>query len=144
MAEDVVNELDAEDARQAEATAREGADVARAAGFYAEPLGRRALSKTVERNTSTVWRAILTIADEQEAVVIVVGARRTSGLGSALLGSVSHGLLHNSTRPVLVVPPGAETGRPGPGPSLGGYGLCGGGCAVCDVDEADASGACVW
>ena len=105
IAEDVVNELDADAARQAEATAGEGAEIARAAGFDAEPLGRRALSKTAERNTSTVWRAILAIADEREAVVIVVGARGTSGLGSALLGSVSHGLLHNSARPVLVVPP---------------------------------------
>ncbi len=105
IAEDVVNELDADAARQAEATAGEGAEIARAAGFDAEPCGRRALSKTAERNTSTVWRAILGLADEREAVVIVVGARGTSGLGSALLGSVSHGLLHNSTRPVLVVPP---------------------------------------
>ena len=74
-------------------------------GSMRSHCGRRALSKTAERNTSTVWRAILAIADEREAVVIVVGARGTSGLGSALLGSVSHGLLHNSTRPVLVVPP---------------------------------------
>jgi nucleotide-binding universal stress UspA family protein len=105
ISEDVVNELDADAARQAHATAGEGAEVAGAAGFDAEPLAQRALSKTAERNTSTVWRAILAIADEQEAVVIVVGARGTSGIGSALLGSVSHGLLHNSTRPLLVVPP---------------------------------------
>jgi nucleotide-binding universal stress UspA family protein len=86
-------------------TRRQGAEIARAVGFDAEPRGRRALSKTAERNTSTVWRAILAIADEQEAPVIVAGARGASDLGSALLGSVSHGLLHNSTRPVLVVPP---------------------------------------
>ena len=85
IAEGVVNELDADAARQAEATAGEGAEIARAVGFDAEPLGRRALSKTAERNTSTVWRAILAIADEREAAVIV--RRRTRnlrpGLGSA-------------------------------------------------------------
>jgi nucleotide-binding universal stress UspA family protein len=53
----------------------------------------------------TVWRAILDIADEQDAAVVVVGARGASGLSSALLGSVSYGLVHNSDRPVLVVPP---------------------------------------
>lgn len=105
ISEDVVNELDAGAATRAQATADEGAEVARAAGFDARPVGRRALSKTAERNTATVWRAILDVADEEDAGVVVVGARGTSALASVLLGSVSYGLVHNSKRPVLVVPP---------------------------------------
>jgi nucleotide-binding universal stress UspA family protein len=105
ISEDVVNELDAGAARRAEATAGEGAEAARAAGFDAQPLVRRALSRTAERDTATIWRAVLDVADEHEASVLVVGARGASALGSALLGSVSYGLVHNSPRPVLVVPP---------------------------------------
>jgi nucleotide-binding universal stress UspA family protein len=59
----------------------------------------------VERDAVTVWRAILDAADENDAAVVVVGARGRSGIGSALLGSVSYGVVHNSTLPVLVVPP---------------------------------------
>jgi nucleotide-binding universal stress UspA family protein len=105
IAEDVVNELDSGAATRAEATAGEGAELARAAGFAAKPLAHRALSRTAERTSVTVWRAILDIADERDAAVVVVGARGASGLSSALLGSVSYGLVHNSNRPVLVVPP---------------------------------------
>jgi nucleotide-binding universal stress UspA family protein len=105
ISEDVVNDLDAGTARRAQDTASEGAELAVAAGFDAQPLAHRALSRTVERDTATVWRAILDIADERDAAVLVVGARGASALGAALLGSVSYGLVHNSKRPVLVVPP---------------------------------------
>ena len=105
ISEDVVNDLDAGTARRAQATADEGADLAVAAGFDAQPLARRALSRTAERDTATIWRAILELADEREAAVLVVGARGASALGAALLGSVSYGLVHNSKRPVLVMPP---------------------------------------
>ncbi len=105
ISEDVVDDLDAGAGRRAQDTADEGAELAVAAGFDAEPLARRALSRTAERDTATVWRAILELADERDAAVLVVGARGASALGAALLGSVSYGLVHNSKRPVLVVPP---------------------------------------
>lgn len=105
ISHDVVDELDSGAAKRAEATAREGADAAAAAGFDAQPLTRRAVAKAAERDTATIWRAILDVADQEDSAVIVVGSRGLSGLGSALLGSVSYGLLHNSTRPVLVMPP---------------------------------------
>jgi nucleotide-binding universal stress UspA family protein len=105
ISEEVVNELDAGLAERAQALAAEGAQLAAEAGFGAKPLARRALSKAVERDTATVWRALVEIAEEHDAAVIVVGRRGLSGIGSALLGSVSYGLVHNSSRPVLVIPP---------------------------------------
>ena len=61
-------------------------------------------SEAAERDAVTVWRAILEVAEEMNAAVVVVGARGRSGLGSALLGSVSYGVAHNGKRPVLIVP----------------------------------------
>ena len=51
--------------------------------------------------------AMLAVADARDADLIVVGSR---GLGRirATLGSVSHDLLHRSTRPVLVLPAAAD------------------------------------
>ena len=105
IAEEVVDELDAGAAERAEATAAEGAELAEASGFEASHHSRRAVARTAERDTTTVWRAILDFADEQDSSVIVVGARGASRINSALLGSVSYGLLHNSARPILVMPP---------------------------------------
>ena len=53
----------------------------------------------------TVWRAILDAAEEEDAGVLVLGSRGRSGVRSALLGSVSYGVAHHSTRPLLIVPP---------------------------------------
>lgn len=105
ISEGVVDELDEGSAHRARATAEEGAEVARAAGFDAQPLAIRALARMAERDAVTVWHAVLDTAEEKGAAVVVLGARGRSGLGSALLGSVSSGVVHNSTRPVLVVPP---------------------------------------
>jgi nucleotide-binding universal stress UspA family protein len=46
---------------------------------------------------------IVAYADEIDADLIVVGSRGLGTIGSALLGSVSHKLLHDATRPVMVV-----------------------------------------
>lgn len=105
ISEDVVAELDADTAKWAEARAAEGAEVAGTAGFDARPLARRALGRLAERTEVTVWQAVLQAADEEDAAVIVLGSRGRSALKSALLGSVSYGVVHNSRRPLLVVPP---------------------------------------
>ena len=81
---------------RANRTVEYGVELARDAGFTVE--GR------LERSMSAVWRAILDIADETDAQLIVAGARGLSALQSMLLGSVTTPLVHHSTRPVLVVP----------------------------------------
>lgn len=80
----------------AEARANEGALLAREAGLAAE--GRS------EATEGSNWSALTRIADEEDALAVVVGSRGLSGLKQMLLGSTSSGLLHHSARPVVVVP----------------------------------------
>ena len=105
IAEDVVDEVDTSTAEAAGVTAAEGAGLAAAAGFDAHPLTRRAVARATERTAITVWRTILELADEEAAELIVLGSRGRSGIKSMVLGSVSYGVLHNSERPLLIVPP---------------------------------------
>ena len=46
---------------------------------------------------------IVTAADSMDADVIVIGSRGRGRMTSALLGSVSRGVLNESRRPVLIV-----------------------------------------
>jgi nucleotide-binding universal stress UspA family protein len=99
-------ELDEEDRREAERLASEGAELAGEAGFDAEArplLGR-----------PKAWPALLTAADAVDAAVLVIGSGGQGAVKSALLGSVSSGLLHHANRPVLVVPPSANASPTGP------------------------------
>ncbi len=52
--------------------------------------------------------ALVDLAHERDARVIVVGTRGESPLRGALLGSTPHKLLHLADRPVLVVPVGGS------------------------------------
>lgn len=49
---------------------------------------------------------IAAYADRTDADLIVIGSRRRTGLGAAVLGSVSQGVVHHASRPVVVVPEG--------------------------------------
>jgi nucleotide-binding universal stress UspA family protein len=80
--------------KQAQATAERGAQLAREAGLDAEPRSA---------SGAPTWRGITAIADDVDAAAIIVGARGLSGLKSALLGSTSNGVVHHTSRPVLVV-----------------------------------------
>jgi nucleotide-binding universal stress UspA family protein len=84
--------------RQADRIVAEGVDVANRAGFEAEAVVETADSMT------GVWRTIIDVAEQHGAGAIVAGHRGVSRLQSALLGSVSNGLVNHAHIPVLVVP----------------------------------------
>jgi nucleotide-binding universal stress UspA family protein len=91
---DAVGEIDAATREDAEAIAAEGVGLATAAGFDARP---RAI-----RSSGAVFAALVACADELDAAAIVMGSRGRSTLAATLLGSVSTGVLHHSTRPVVI------------------------------------------
>jgi nucleotide-binding universal stress UspA family protein len=85
--------------------AAEGAALARAAGLDAR-------AQIAEIAMDAVWHTILEVADQDDAGVIVLGARGRSTLKTLVLGSVSHGVSVHAHRPVLVVPPAAHAHAP--------------------------------
>jgi nucleotide-binding universal stress UspA family protein len=95
MVGEAVGALDAANREAAEACAAEGAELARKAGFDAQP---RAV-----RSGGPFFAALVRAADELDARAIVAGSRGRSPLRAAVLGSVSTGLLHHTKRPVMVV-----------------------------------------
>ncbi len=58
----------------------------------------------VEQVSAKPVDALLSVADQHDATVIVVGTWGETPLRGAILGSTSHKLLHLSKRPVLCVP----------------------------------------
>lgn len=88
--------VDAVERRRTQATAEEGAALARGAGLDAEP---RTLYVA-----DHAWRAIAAGADELDAGLIVVGSHGFNGVRPLVLGSVSHQLAHHAHQPVLAVP----------------------------------------
>jgi nucleotide-binding universal stress UspA family protein len=89
-------EIDEANRKGAEERAEEGADLARKAGMSAQSM--------TCAESSTTARAILAAADELEARAIVMGSRGLTGVKSILLGSVSHEVIQNADRTVVVVP----------------------------------------
>ncbi|WP_432479616.1 universal stress protein [Nocardioides sp. GXQ0305] len=79
-------------------------------------IGRTALEHALSRAeaagvTATVAvvdakpaEALVAVAEEHDASVVVVGTEGESPLRAAIIGSTPHKLLHLSTRPVLCVP----------------------------------------
>ena len=80
----------------ADEAAEEGAALARTHGIEAS-------AHSVAHGVS-IAETLLNEADRVNASAIVVGSRGLGGLGSVLLGSVSHALLQHADRPVVIVP----------------------------------------
>jgi nucleotide-binding universal stress UspA family protein len=76
--------------------AAEGAREAEEAGLRAEALS--------EQREGRAWRAILAIARERDAAVVVVGRRGVGTVERTLMGSISSAVVQRADRPVLVVP----------------------------------------
>lgn len=66
--------------------------------------GVEAESEIHQTYSGNVARAILDVADQHDAHVIVLGSNRRTDVPLIPMGSVSHKLLHMARRPVLVVP----------------------------------------
>jgi nucleotide-binding universal stress UspA family protein len=88
--------LDARLLGRAQRTAQEGARRLQAVGMYADPL--------VEHRDGSIASTVLAVAARINAEAIVLGTRGRGAAKSALLGSVSHDLVHHADRPVVVVP----------------------------------------
>jgi nucleotide-binding universal stress UspA family protein len=103
---EAAEELDQEDAEKARLIAARGAELAEASGFEAVPV--------IARGKPKAWPTLLELGRRHEAVALVVGSRGLGCVQSALLGSVSSGVLDHARLPVLIVPPAEEELAPGP------------------------------
>jgi nucleotide-binding universal stress UspA family protein len=63
----------------------------------------RGLDATTKLLTGNPAREITKYADSVDADLIVVGSHGYGAIAGALIGSVSRGILHGTTRPVLIV-----------------------------------------
>jgi nucleotide-binding universal stress UspA family protein len=78
----------------ARATAEEGAELARRAGFEAAAVSARG---------EPTWRRIVEAADDVGASVIVLGSHGRSGLSAVIMGSVAEAVSRHTDRTVLIV-----------------------------------------
>jgi nucleotide-binding universal stress UspA family protein len=91
-----VGELDQQEEAFARAASEDGAQRAVEHGYKASAMTRE--------STEGIARAILGVADEICARIIVCGQRGRGPITSALLGSVSHALASHTRRPLLIAP----------------------------------------
>jgi nucleotide-binding universal stress UspA family protein len=90
------DEVDETEARLAAEVAQDGAKRAAEHGYDATAQVREA--------TEGTGRAIIAVAAELDARLIVCGRRGLGGIAATFLGSVSHELVAHAGRPVLVAP----------------------------------------
>jgi nucleotide-binding universal stress UspA family protein len=93
---DELRELDAAGQETAQQIAERGAELARDLGLVAT-----ARAEQLEHEAPPLVTAV---AAEIDASLVVLGSRRLGSVRAVALGGFSHGVLHESERPVLVVP----------------------------------------
>ena len=94
-----IGEADAGIETDAGALAAAGAKLAEDAGMQATP--HAASLRT------TVWEAVVGLAEELDVDAIITGTRSLHGVREALANTLSHALLQHSMRPVLAIPTSA-------------------------------------
>jgi nucleotide-binding universal stress UspA family protein len=82
-----------EEIDDSETALEDAAEAAKAAG----------VSYALERFAGETVETIVALADSKDADMIVLGSRGRSAVASAILGSVSRGVLRHASRPVLIV-----------------------------------------
>ena len=97
---DSIGEADSDISGEADAVAAAGVALAQQAGLEATPHA------TAVR--TSVWEAVVSLADELDVDVIVTGTRSLHGVREALSNTLSHALLQRSRRAVLAVPMPAD------------------------------------
>jgi nucleotide-binding universal stress UspA family protein len=93
---EAMDELESAGAEAAHQVAADGARRGAEAGLETEPRVVRAGEK--------VWSPVVELLDREDALVAVVGPRGLGRVQATVIGGFSGGLIHNSRRPVLVVP----------------------------------------
>ena len=91
-----VGEADAGIEADSTALADAGAKLAVDAGLQATPH--------TASLQSTVWEAVVDLAEELDVDAIITGTRSLHGVREALANTLSHALLQHSARPVLAIP----------------------------------------
>ena len=81
-------------------------DLAAAGAKLAEDAGLAATPHAASLRT-TVWEAVVNLAEEVDADAIITGTRSLHGVREALANTLSHALLQHSMRPVLAIPSAA-------------------------------------
>jgi len=92
---DLIDAVEREGKFEAQRITAMGVNLARAAGWEAEPL--------LEKTYGGEGHAIIDAAEKVDADMVILGSRGLGGTDAAL-GSVSDMVVHYSSRPVLVVP----------------------------------------
>lgn len=91
-----LGEADASAEAESAATAAAGVELAAAAGLSA--------TAQTARLATTVWDAVLEVADALGADVIITGTRSLHGVREMVSNTLSHSLIQHSPRPVLAIP----------------------------------------
>jgi nucleotide-binding universal stress UspA family protein len=71
---------------------------------WCKPLADAGITFDVELVDDTPSAAVLKVAEEEDAVLVVVGRRGRGGFAELVLGSVGHQLAHHLACPLVIVP----------------------------------------